>query len=91
MNTPLGHLTVRACNMRYQDACSKQGKSFAEILQRPRQSARHPGQRRHRLITRARRKDIAALQACGMRGEDDLHQSKDNAEGEHFESLPSRC
>src|SRR5262249_61918584 len=85
LNTPLGHPTVPPCNMRYQDACSKQGKRLAEILQRPPQSARHAGQRRHGLITRACRPDIAALQARAMRGEYDLYQSKDDAESEHSE------
>src|SRR6266478_5429473 len=85
LNTPLGHPTVRGRNMRYQDGCSEQRKRLNEILQRPRQSSRHSGQRRPSLIARTRRPDIAALQACSMRGQYDLYQPKDDAEGEHLE------
>src|SRR5262249_30682103 len=85
LNTPLGHPTVRACQMCCQDACCKQGNRLDEILERPCQTARHAGQRRHSLITRACRPDIAALHACSMRGEHDLYQSKDDAESKYPE------
>ena len=65
--------------MRYQDGRGKQRKRLDEILQRPSQPTRHPGQSRHNFITRTGRPDIAALQACSLRGKDDLHQSKDYA------------
>jgi len=56
-------MIASAGNMRYQDGCSKQRKRLDEILQRPRQPARYPGQCRHSLIARTRRPDVAALQA----------------------------
>src|SRR5262245_59237468 len=85
LNTQFGHPTVCGCSMRCQDGRGEQRKRLDKILQRPPQSARYSGQRRHSLIARTRRPDIAALQACSVRGEYDLYQSKDDAEGEHLE------
>src|SRR5262249_26097882 len=82
---PLGHPIVRGRNMRYQDGCSKQWKRFGEILQCPRQSARHSGQRWHSLIARTRRPNIAALQTCCMRGQYDLYQPEGDTESKHLE------
>src|SRR5215831_19180336 len=39
----------------------------------------------HRLLPGTRSPYIAALQACSMRGQYDLYQPEDDAEGEHLE------
>src|SRR5215472_8273877 len=41
--------------------------------------------KRRRLVPGTRRPYIAALQACSMRGQYDLYQPEDDAEGEHLE------
>src|SRR5262245_39057128 len=85
LSTPLGHPTVCGSNIRREDGCSEQRERLDEIAQRAVSSARHSGQLRHRLVPGTRRPYIAALQACSMRGQYDLYQPEDDAEGEHLE------